>query len=434
MSVSPLSPLVSASLARASGDPDWLAAARAAGLERYAKGGLPSRAEHLWRYTDPVRLVPGSAPSDPETRFGDLPPDFADGTFERASAYAIARDGVLLRAAVDPLIAHLGFLVEDLRAAAASRRALVEPRLFALRDTCDGAGGRFDDLAAALFTGGTFVHVPRGVTLDRPVRIAHRVGGGFAASRSLVVAEAQCTATVVIDLSSAAETDAGTLHETIEIHVGRGAELRVVFVQRLGDRATHAPVVRSRVERDGVLDTVTVALGGGLVKSLQTVELAEPGARANALGIVFADGRRHLDHHTFLDHAAPSTSSDLDYRAAVAGRSRSSFTGRLRIPAAGARSSAHQSNRNLVLADTARADAIPELEILTNDVSCSHAVATSPIDEEQLHFAMTRGLSPADARKLIVLGFFEPALEKIPPGMLADGVREVLERKLGAAS
>lgn len=434
MSLSPLSPLLAASVARAAGDPEWLAAARAASRDRFAHAEPPSRAEHLWRYTDPGKLLPGAAPADGAAGFGDLPPDFADGTFERASAYALARDGVLLRSAVDPLLSHLGFLVEDVRSAAVNRRALVEPKLFALRGTCDGAGGRYDDLAGALFQGGTFVHVPRGVTLDRPVRIAHRLGAGLVASRSLVVAEAQSTSTVVFDLSSASPEDASCLHETVEIHVGRGAELRIVFVQTLNDRSTHAPVIRARIEREGTLDTVNVALGGGVVKSLQTAELAEHGARANVLGIVFGDGRRHLDHHTFIDHVAPSTTSDLDYRAGVAGRARSSFTGRLRIPSGGDRSQARQSIRNLLLADTAHADAIPELEILTNEVSCSHAAATSPIDDEQLFFAMSRGLSPAEARRLIVLGFFEPALEKVPPGMLADGVRAVLDRKLGAGS
>jgi Fe-S cluster assembly protein SufD len=206
----------------------------------------------------------------------------------------------------------------------------------------------------------------------------------------------------------------------------------VVFVQTLGPRAIHAPIVRARVERDATLETVSVALGGSLVKALQTTELAEPGATTRILGIVFGDGRRHFDHHTFQDHVAPSTSSNLDYRTVVGGRARSAYTGRLRIRPDAAKSDAHQRNHNLVLSDDARADTIPELEILTNDVSCSHAAAVAPIDEEQVHFCASRGLSPDQARKLIVLGFLEPTVEQIPGELLLARVRDALEKRLEA--
>jgi Fe-S cluster assembly protein SufD len=269
------------------------------------------------------------------------------------------------------------------------------------------------------------------VTLEKPVRIASRIGGsGVLAARSLIVAEPGARATIVVDLSSAADADPVLLHETTEVFVGRGARLRVVLVQTLGAKAVHAPILRARVERDAKLETVTVALGGSVVKSLLTAELAEPGAVTRVLGIVFGDGRRHFDHHTFQDHAAPDTRSDLDYRTVVAGRARSAYTGRLRISADAPRSEAHQRNHNLVLSDDARADTIPELEILTNDVQCSHAAAVAPIDEEQVHFCTSRGLSPDEARKLIVLGFLEPTVEQVPGEFLLARVREALEARL----
>ncbi len=432
--------LTAAAESRSQGEPGWLRDARMKSLARYHAEEMPSRVEHLWRYTDPAKLVPGERPVlTPDRSFGDLPADFMDGTFDRASAYAVARDGVLLRAAVDPLLADLGFIVEDVRTAAATRRGLVEPRLFALGAVCGGLSGKFDALSGALFAGGAFVHVPRGVELERPVRIAHRIGGdGVLAARSLLIAEQGSTSTVVFDLTSAgtsASDDAAAtvLHETIEIHVGRAATLRVVFVQNLGRKAVHAPVIRSRIERDGRLETVNVALGGGLVKSVQSAELSEPGATTQVLGIVFADGRQHFDHHTFQDHAAPHTTSELDYRTVVADRARSSYTGRLRITEQGTGAAAHQRNHNLVLADTARADTIPELEILTNDVQCSHAAAVGPIDEEQVFYCKSRGLSDAEARRVVVEGFLEPTIAQIPAGLLLDRVRDVLDRRLSGA-
>lgn len=416
----------------AAGEPEWLRHARDAALARWSAAPLPDRVEHLWRYTDPVRLAPdGRTALVPDLRFGEIPPDFHDAVFDQASAYALARDGVLLRSAVDPPLGDLGVIVEDIRAAAKARRALVEPRLFALRGLCDGAGSKFDDLAAAAFSGGAFVHVPRGVRLDRPVRISARLGGdGLIASRSLLVAEPGADATIVVDLSSADDAPA-LFHETTEVYVGRGARLRVVFVQTLGRNVVHAPIVRARVERDANLETVTLALGGGVVKSLLAAELAEPGASTKVLGIVFGDGRQHFDHHTFQDHAAARTTSDLDFRTVVGGRARSAYTGRLRIQTGGSGAQAHQKNHNLVLSDHARADTIPELEILTDDVSCSHAAAVSPIDDEQVYYCESRGLSPAEARTTIVVGFLEPTVERIPGEQLLARIRAALDRRLG---
>jgi Fe-S cluster assembly protein SufD len=431
---SPASPLEAALHRAAAGDPEWMRPARAAALARWNAEAVPSRVEHLWRYTDPAKLLPGDRAfpaADPS--FGELPADFHDAVFDKASAYAVARDGVLLRSVVDPLLSDLGVVVEDLRTAARVRRALVESRLFGLRGICDAAGAKFDDLSAAAFQGGAFVHLPRGVLLERPIRVASRIGGGgVLAARSLFVADAGAQATVVVDLGSADEADATTLHETTEIYVGAGARLRVVFVQTLARKSFHAPVVRARVGRDASLETVTVALGAGTVKSLQATELAEHGASTRVLGIVFGDGRQHFDHHTFQDHVAPHTTSDLDYRTVVGERARSAFTGRLRIRTEALHCEAHQRNHNLILSDQARADTIPELEILTNEVSCSHAAAVAPIDEEQVYFCQSRGLSPLEARKAIVLGFLEPTVDRIPGELLLARVRDALDTRLGS--
>lgn len=415
-------------------DPDWLAGERRAAWERWTSSALPSRVEHLWRYTDPAKLLPeGRRPSVDQTAFGDLPEDFKDGIFEHASAYALCRDGALLRSTVDPLLAGAGLLVADLRDAARTHADLVREHLFSLRGQCDGAGAEFDALSAALFSGGAFLHVPDGAAIELPVRIAHRVGGsGLVAARSLVVVGAGARVTVVLDLASAAETDAPMVHEALEAVVGRGAHLRLVVVQSFSRRTVHAPILRGRLARDARLETVTVALGGALTKALQTTSLPEAGAATSVQGIVFADGKSHVDHHTFQDHLAPHTTSVLDYRTAVGDRARSAFTGRLRIGREGAGADARQRNHNLLLSEHARADTIPELEILTDDVKCSHAAAVGPLDEEQVFFCTSRGLDPSEARRTIVAGFLEPAVASIPEGPLQQRVRGALDERLGA--
>jgi len=127
---------------------------------------------------------------------------------------------------------------------------------------------------------------------------------------------------------------------------------------------------------------------------------------------------------------APQTTSELDYRTVVGDRARSAFTGRLRITKDGSGADAKQRNHNMLLSEHARADTIPELEILTNDVKCSHAAAVGPIDEEQVFFCTSRGLPPADARRLIVLGFLESAVAGVPGENLQQRVRDALEARL----
>ena len=419
--------------ALAAASPAWLADARRAAWDRFERMPLPSRVEHLWRYTDPARILPEArALQTSEIHFGDLPGDFHDGIYENAAAYALCRDGAMLSSTIDPLLAGNGLVVGDLRTAARNYESVVRPNLFALGGDCDGAGAKFDALSAALFSGGAFVYVPAGLDLELPVRIAHRVGGsGLVAARSLFVVGPRAKATLVLDLTSSDETDSPLFHETVEVFVGRGATLRLVTVQTFSRRTTHAPIVHARVEQEARFETTTLALGGGVTKSLQTSSLVGAGASARVQGIVFADGRRHFDHHTFQDHVGPHTSSELDYRTVVGDRARSAFTGRLRITREGVGADAKQRNHNMLLSEHARADTIPELEILNHDVKCSHAAAVGPIDAEQLYFCTSRGLSPAEARRTVVLGFLEPAVAGIPGESLQKRVRDALDARLG---
>jgi len=414
-------------------DPAWLAAARRDAWARFESLPLPSRVEHLWRYTDPADLMPGArAPQTPDAHFGELPDDFHDGTYENAAAYAICRDGALLRSTVDKTLGDRGLVICDVRDAARRHEALLRPHLFSLARSCDGVGAKFDALSAALFAGGAFVHVPAKAEIDLPIRVAHRVGGsGLVAARSVFVVGDGAKATIVLDLTSASDADSPLVHETVEAFVGAGASLRIAIVQTFSKKTIHAPILRATVDRDAKFETIALALGGATTKALQTTVLAAPGCAINVQGIVFADGRSRFDHHTFMDHVAPHTTSTLDYRTVAADRARSAFTGRLRISKDGAGADARQRNHNMLLSEHARADTIPELEILTNDVKCSHAAAVGPIDDEQVFFCTSRGLTPAEAKKAIVLGFLEPAVANVPGESLQRRVRDALELRLG---
>lgn len=409
-----------AALATVASEPHWTQSFRRAALDEYRALPLPRRSVHLWRYTDPEDLLPGerellvadagTTPELDESRYaGHLRVE--DG---RVVGATTTTDGLAVGDVLDP-----------------THQALVEPRLGTLAGPGDAPGRKFERLSAALFSGGPLVHLRRGTTLANPVLVeAHAERDGLAVSRGVVVAEANSEATVVFELSSENPDAATMLHEGIELFVESGARLRCVWVQRLGSKVVHAPVIRAKVAGGARLEHVVVALGARQAKSLMVTELVEPSAETNVLGIVFGGGRQHFDHHTIQDHHAPHTQSNLDFRAVVGNRARSAYTGNLRIGLAGAGSEAHQSNYNLLLSRRARADSIPELEILTDDVRCSHAAASGPLDPEQIYYCMSRGYDRDEALKLIIRGFMEPTVAKVPEGPLLDRVREALDERL----
>jgi len=218
--------------------------------------------------------------------------------------------------------------------------------------------------------------------------------------------------------------------------VGANAEVRHVLVQRWRAGARGHLVVRARTERDGRFFSATAGLGGQLVKTDIGSELAGPGARSELVGFALGEAKQHFDHHTRHVHSSGRTWSNIEYKVAAAGRSRSSYTGLIRIEAAAPGSEAYQENRNLLLSERARADSIPELEILTDDVSCSHGATVAPVDDEQVFYLQSRGLTATLAVRLIVRGFLESTLAQVPSPLreeLEELVADRLARVEGAS-
>jgi Fe-S cluster assembly protein SufD len=204
-----------------------------------------------------------------------------------------------------------------------------------------------------------------------------------------------------------------------------------VLVQRWDQGVHGSHTLRAEVGRDADLLTVLAAQGGGVVKADLGATLTGHGAHSELVGVLLADGDQHLDHHTLHDHRAPHTWSNINLKVALSGHARSAYTGLIRIDPAAPGSEAYQENRNLLLSDHCRADTIPELEILTDDVVCTHGATVAPIDREQVFYLESRGLPTVGAQRLIVRGFVQGALERVPEGLRA-GVEEQVERRLAA--
>jgi Fe-S cluster assembly protein SufD len=281
--------------------------------------------------------------------------------------------------------------------------------------------GKFAALAGALSRNGIVLYVPSGVTVEQPlnsllwgpgVNLAHL-------SHILVWVDDGASVTYVHEAASPDE-DGPALHAGIvEIKLGAGASLRFVELQSWGRHVWNFSHERIQVGRDGTLDWIFGAIGSRLTKNFSELDLAGEGATGRMSGFYFTDGDQHLDHDTQQNHLAPHTTSDLLFKGALKGHSRSVWQGMIFVAPAAQKTDGYQANRNLVLSPNARADSIPGLEILADDVRCTHGATVGKLEEEPLFYLKSRGIPEKEAERLLVEGFFDPIMQRIP----FEGVR-----------
>jgi Fe-S cluster assembly protein SufD len=196
--------------------------------------------------------------------------------------------------------------------------------------------------------------------------------------------------------------------------------MKFVELQSWGKHVWNFSHERARLERDANLDWIFGAIGSRLTKNFTELDLAGQGSTGRMSGFYFTDGRQHLDHDTQQNHFAPNTTSDLLFKGALKGKSRSVWQGMIYVAPGAQKTDGYQANRNLVLDDQARADSIPGLEILADDVRCTHGATVGKMEEEPLFYLKSRGIPQEEAERLIVEGFFDPIMQRIP----FEGVRE----------
>jgi Fe-S cluster assembly protein SufD len=290
----------------------------------------------------------------------------------------------------------------------------------------------FTDLHDAFLAGGAFIKVPAGVVVDKPIIVLHwSEGEGLATfPHTLVVADESSEITVVDRFGS---PDVGSGHlvdAVVELLVGDNARLRYLSVQEHGPKTWQVALQRAHVGRDASLLSSAVGLGGDYARLRSESLLWGDNAESDLMAVYFGDHTQMLDFRTLQDHDAPNTRSDLLFKGAVEDQAHSVYSGLIRLRPDARKAVANQTNRNLVLTEGAGADSIPNLEIEANDVKCSHASAVGPIDEDQLYYLESRGVRPEDAERLIVLGFFDDVLERLPVPTLVRALRRTVVEKV----
>jgi Fe-S cluster assembly protein SufD len=388
--------------------------ARAELLERYRALPLPSTTDEPWRFTDLKGFDPDAFVSNGHV--GGQTPAVAAGSMlelEVAAVATMTEDGIEIERTPE------GITFEPLRD-------------HELLGTLVGADEKFAAHNASLWEHGLLVQVPRGLVLEQPlyVRITNTREGGALFWRLLVVAEPESRFSVVEEYSSATRELAGYSNAVSELFVGDGAKVEYVSLQNLSPQTWHFASHRARVDRDAELDWVAGGFGSKKGKTRIQNDLAGPGGTSRVTGAYFADGEQHLDYDTFQEHIAPNTTSDFAFKGALRDHATAVWRGMIKVEKDAQKTNAYQENRNLILSEQAHADSIPGLEIEANDVRCTHGATISPVNRDELFYAMARGISRGEAERLIVRGFFTDVLNRIELEPVREAVTEALEARI----
>ncbi len=369
---------------------------------------LPDDVGHLWRFTRPERLLPG-VPPEKEPAPGEETFGSGEEPFLRilpGRTVRVSREGEAAKKGVQVL--PLG---------------QVPPSRSGLGALAPPGTGVMEALNGAFWNAGILLEIPQGVTLEKPLRIHLPAGGGTRLPRIAVQARRDSRAVIVEEHSGG--KDGGRVVSVTELTLEEGASLSWLLFQTWGKGVSGHITQRASLGERASLFTIFATLGGDCFKADLGTLLEGKGASAETAGFTLGEGRSHADHHTEHRHLAGGTRSNMDIRAVLGDQSRAVYTGLIRIEEGCPDTEAFQEARTLLLSRKARAETIPELEILTDDVRCSHGAAVSPVPEEEIFYMESRGLSRREAVELYVAGFIRASLDRIPPSS-----RETVERIL----
>lgn len=405
-----LTPEVLKKISLTQSEPSWLFDQRAAALKRFEALPYPTVKDEEWKYTDIHGF--SHADFDVELEKGE----------ERPTSDELEKQGVV---------------VSDLPTALKKHSKKIESLL---RDIQNVSQSKFETLHQAFWQQGIFVYVPPRVEVRLPVHHLTQLLEPNTAIFPFTIALVESGASLVLvdEMTSTEKEVTPSLRRFSDayryLYVKEDASLQYVNIQRWGGGVTHIESQLARLERGAKFSSVNVGLGGQLVKMHVHTILEGEGAEAKALGLFFGNDKQHFDIYTSQDHAAPQTTSDLLYKVALKDSAQSSYQGIIHIPKKSQRSDAYQANKNLLLSQNAKARSIPKLEILADDVRCTHSATVGTVDPEETFYLESRGLSHEDAVQMVVEGFFEQIFAQIPSPDIQKRLHQIVKLKLGEGS
>ena len=411
--------------------PDWFRAQQQGAWKQFDEMRMPVRKDQPWRFSsvDRLDLAPYRRPNAlTESQSAEVL-ERSRALDEIAARLVFADDQLIERDALSDKLRERGVIFQPLE------RAMVEhPDLFRkyfMSQPATLGSAKFSALHQAFVTSGTFLFVPRGVEIEEPIEIFHWLCGDHAAvfPHLLLVTDELSKVTVIEHFGSLNATAPGFACGVNDLNAGPGAKVTYVCAQNWGERVRALQMNTTLVDHDASALSLNVHLGANYSRFESLSRLAGEGARSDLLAVAIANGDQEFDARTLQDHASPHTTSDLLYKNALDGRSRCIFGGLIRVEPHAHFTDAYQKVRNLLLSDEAEADSMPGLEILADNVKCTHGATTGQIDKDEMFYLLSRGIPAAVARRLVVTGFLNEVIRRLERPAISEHLHRLIEQK-----
>lgn len=431
-------------------EPTWLKQERISAWELYLQMPMPTSRDEAWRRTeiDSLNLIGLKTLEFSRTKTEQ--PDMHDW-FKSALTHIENPAGVISLLGQNlwhsPLPEHLskkGVIFCDLLTAIETHPELVRKYLASdlPGDVAERLDSKFGLMNKSMFNGGLFLYVPAGLEIDHPfISLTSFDNNEPLASfpRIIVAAEAKSKVQLIQAFSSRTKMGIQTkgrsfslANSLVEIHLADSAKLDYVEIQNFDRNVFSVNETHNVISKDGQFYSLTVAMGGAQLKSDIKTVLNDLGANSDIQGLVLGDNQEHFSFNTIQEHSAPGTVSNINFKVALKGESSSIYQGIIRVDKIAKGTEAFQSNKNLLLGSQAHAESIPKLEILADDVKCSHGATVGAVDREQIFYLMSRGLSAKEAEELVVIGFFRQVLEECPIDGITEWIGDLVTTKIHA--
>jgi len=410
----------------------WVQGLRESAIKRFAENGFPSRRDEEWKYTDltgmseqtfqPV-VTPGTGSDGQPTEKSQIDHDNAIIIAFENGRWLFTEAGLDLPPP-GVTITSLGKMLSDFPDRIKQHLALFT----------NPADHSLVSLNTAFSHEGAFVHIEKGVVLDRPIRLQYRSTSQdqphLSLPRNLIVLEEGAEAVVVETYASENPFAAYWNNIHTEVALGQNARLEHIQVQDESLAAYHTTFTNVQQARDSRYVSHVYALGGLLARSDLDVSLEDSGAECELNGLTLTSGNQHIDHHTRIDHIEPDCSSRELYKGILADSSRGVFNGKIYVHPDAQRTAAFQSNPNLLLSRKAEIDTKPQLEIFADDVKCSHGATIGQLDQEALFFLRSRGIDELNARNILISAFAQEIVKKVSHSELQEELSELVSHSL----
>lgn len=413
-------------------EPQWLLDTRLAAWDVAESMPMPTLNDEEWRRTDyrGLRWDEAGRLLDTEAGLEAVPAVNLEplvGAGEGGSMVFV--DGRLQRSECDEALAARGVIFQDMGTAARKHGSLLREHL--LTKAVRATDGKFAALHAALWTHGALLYVPRGVAAELPFHVVmYSTQPGASLGHVLVVLEENSQATLQVEYASAEAETHSTWIGATELLLGANANLTFVSLQDWNRSTWEFSHQRARIGRDASLDWILGVTGSQLTKAFLELDIDGQGGNGRMSGFFFADGRQMFDLDTQQNHNAPLTNSDLLYKGAARDHARTLWQGMIKSLPGMQRIDGFQACRNMLLSDEARMDAIPGLEIEADDVMCSHAATFGTLEEEPLYYLMSRGIPRPEAELMVIKGFFDELLARVPFERVRERLQATVESKI----